>query len=125
MAPRLQRGLACTLNSFRTNYNLHRAASISQLMNNRVASAGCSIAPQSNSGIKQEASSTEQPALRFIVSTIAGFNSHKIRIAAFCPKGNNRWQAETKLAAHECKNAKIARSSSTPNTPQPSPNAKL
>jgi hypothetical protein len=94
-------------------------------MNNRVASAGCSIAPQSSNGIKQQASSSEHGALRLIVSTIAGFTSHKIRVAAICPKGNNRWQAETKLAAHECKNANTARSSSNPKTPLPNPNAKL
>jgi hypothetical protein len=94
-------------------------------MNSRVASDECSIAPQSSSGMKHEASSTVHSPLRRIASTIAGFNSHNIRVAAFCPKGNNRWQAETWLAAQECKNASTARSSSNDKAPLPNPNAKL
>ena len=41
------------------------------------------------------------------------------------PRGNNRWHAETRLAAQECKNASTARSSSNSKAPLPNPNATL
>src|SRR5277367_2507246 len=49
-----------------------------QLIKSRVLSAGCSIAPQSSSGMKQQASSSAHVALRFAASIMAGFKFHKI-----------------------------------------------
>ena len=56
-------------------------------MNNRVVSAGCSIAPQSSSGMVHLTVSSVKSALSAATSIMAGFKFHKMRVASVWPSG--------------------------------------
>ena len=71
-----------------------------QLMNSRVSSELCRIDPSSGNGVKHETTSFSdwETALK-----MPGRRFQIIRLAATCPRGMSRWQAEIRAVMDCCR----------------------
>src|SRR5579859_1590607 len=85
-----------------------RNHSLGQLINNRVESAGWRCEPTSIMGVNAAISSSGADSL-YTASTIAGLRFHRIWLAAVCPSGSRRWQADTSPLTVCCKYASATR----------------